>query len=151
MSISAFFFLCFFSSRRRHTRCALVTGVQTCALPISRFRPGPLRHPSPNRRHGRRHQNQVAFSAHFGPLPPRHCPDRHRRCPVSRSRLSNIVFATRSPLPMMERRSTCHGAVSASSLTTPPSIPARWSNPPPWPLSPCQRPVIGRRDRKSTL
>src|SRR3546814_3028287 len=35
--------LVFFSSRRRHTRCALVTGVQTCALPIS-FRTafGPL-------------------------------------------------------------------------------------------------------------
>src|SRR3546814_12985358 len=32
----AFVYLfCFFSSRRRHTRCALVTGVQTCALPIS--------------------------------------------------------------------------------------------------------------------
>src|SRR3546814_20684972 len=33
-----FLFVClffFFSSRRRHTRCALVTGVQTCALPIS--------------------------------------------------------------------------------------------------------------------
>src|SRR3546814_1854154 len=29
------FFCVFFSSRRRHTRCALVTGVQTCALPIS--------------------------------------------------------------------------------------------------------------------
>src|SRR3546814_357760 len=29
------FFLFLFSSRRRHTRCALVTGVQTCALPIS--------------------------------------------------------------------------------------------------------------------
>src|SRR3546814_15853130 len=29
-----FLFLFFFSSRRRHTRCALVTGVQTCALPI---------------------------------------------------------------------------------------------------------------------
>src|SRR3546814_6125776 len=28
----------FFSSRRRHTRCALVTGVQTCALPISTVR-----------------------------------------------------------------------------------------------------------------
>src|SRR3546814_11610395 len=28
-------FCFFFSSRRRHTRCALVTGVQTCALPIS--------------------------------------------------------------------------------------------------------------------
>src|SRR3546814_8848177 len=30
----------FFSSRRRHTRCALVTGVQTCALPICAI--GPL-------------------------------------------------------------------------------------------------------------
>src|SRR3546814_4272223 len=28
-------FSLFFSSRRRHRRCALVTGVQTCALPIS--------------------------------------------------------------------------------------------------------------------
>src|SRR3546814_18869840 len=27
-------FCLFLSSRRRHTRCALVTGVQTCALPI---------------------------------------------------------------------------------------------------------------------
>src|SRR3546814_2083702 len=33
-------FCFFFSSRRRHTRCALVTGVQTCALPISRLREG---------------------------------------------------------------------------------------------------------------
>src|SRR3546814_4269302 len=32
MSVAIVFF--FFSSRRRHTRCALVTGVQTCALPI---------------------------------------------------------------------------------------------------------------------
>src|SRR3546814_958116 len=31
MGLVLFFF---FSSRRRHTRCALVTGVQTCALPI---------------------------------------------------------------------------------------------------------------------
>src|SRR3546814_15201380 len=30
------FFCFFFSSRRRHTRCALVTGVQTCALPVTR-------------------------------------------------------------------------------------------------------------------
>src|SRR3546814_5978622 len=32
MSIVCLF--CFFSVRRLHTRCALVTGVQTCALPI---------------------------------------------------------------------------------------------------------------------
>src|SRR3546814_4182459 len=31
---SFFMDLFLFSSRRRHTRCALVTGVQTCALPI---------------------------------------------------------------------------------------------------------------------
>src|SRR3546814_4131926 len=30
--MSWFYF--FFSSRRRHTRCSLVTGFQTCALPI---------------------------------------------------------------------------------------------------------------------
>src|SRR3546814_4573475 len=29
------FYMFFVSTWRRHTRCALVTGVQTCALPIS--------------------------------------------------------------------------------------------------------------------
>src|SRR3546814_6393021 len=33
--VSVVFYSFFFSSRRRYTRCALVTGVQTCALPIS--------------------------------------------------------------------------------------------------------------------
>src|SRR3546814_7896619 len=33
----------FFSSRRRHTSCALVTGVQTCALPISLAQAGLIR------------------------------------------------------------------------------------------------------------
>src|SRR3546814_16497136 len=47
-----FFCMCcvsffFFSSRRRHTRCALVTGVQTCALPIYRTSPGPPASPAP--------------------------------------------------------------------------------------------------------
>src|SRR3546814_16533728 len=37
----------FFASRRRHTRCALVTGVQTCALPI-------LIEPVPTRDHSER-------------------------------------------------------------------------------------------------
>src|SRR3546814_9496934 len=34
MYVVLMLFSFFFSSRRRHTRCALVTGVQTCALPI---------------------------------------------------------------------------------------------------------------------
>src|SRR3546814_5910241 len=34
MSLCVYFSWFFFSSRRRHTRCALVTGVQTCSLPI---------------------------------------------------------------------------------------------------------------------
>src|SRR3546814_2456515 len=32
--VMLYVFFFFFSSRRRHTSCALVTGVQTCALPI---------------------------------------------------------------------------------------------------------------------
>src|SRR3546814_6655879 len=39
----------FFTSRRRHTRCALVTGVQTCALPICNDVPkGPVNYISPH-------------------------------------------------------------------------------------------------------
>src|SRR3546814_5501361 len=40
-SVVLVWFAFFFSSRRRHTRCALVTGVQTCALPIYRAAIGP--------------------------------------------------------------------------------------------------------------
>src|SRR3546814_5778855 len=39
------FLVFFFSSRRRHTRCALVTGVQTCALPSQEFQ-SPLQYSS---------------------------------------------------------------------------------------------------------
>src|SRR3546814_7840805 len=49
MLVFLFFFL---SGSRRHTRCALVTGVQTCALPISRRRRRihrALRRPGPRR------------------------------------------------------------------------------------------------------
>src|SRR3546814_5982079 len=42
--LSVFVSSFFFSSRRRHTRCALVTGVQTCALPISAVRDRPVSH-----------------------------------------------------------------------------------------------------------
>src|SRR3546814_4565211 len=34
VNVLLYFLVLFFSSRRRHTICALVTGVQTCALPI---------------------------------------------------------------------------------------------------------------------
>src|SRR3546814_8369880 len=44
--------LFFFSSRRRHTRCALVTGVQTCALPIYRL------------------AHDIGLADHDGPLAP---------------------------------------------------------------------------------
>src|SRR3546814_10084892 len=40
----------FFASRRRHTRCALVTGVQTCALPILAFMLAAMREPLVARR-----------------------------------------------------------------------------------------------------
>src|SRR3546814_2992130 len=38
MSLNRIIILVFFSSRRLHTICSLVTGVQTCALPISERR-----------------------------------------------------------------------------------------------------------------
>src|SRR3546814_171182 len=37
--------ICFMSSRRRNTRCALVTGVQTCALPIYKSLHSPIHRP----------------------------------------------------------------------------------------------------------
>src|SRR3546814_1043605 len=55
--------LFFFSSRRRHTRCALVTGVQTCALPIS-ARPG-ARSARSARQHSRRHLLSAADARAF--------------------------------------------------------------------------------------
>src|SRR3546814_2566890 len=42
MMDTVFNYVYFCSSRRRHTRCALVTGVQTCALPIFLLDPLPL-------------------------------------------------------------------------------------------------------------
>src|SRR3546814_3859939 len=53
-SLCLFFF--FFSSIRRHTRCALVTGVQTCALPIYRMLVATMRAEQANR-HRARHDD----------------------------------------------------------------------------------------------
>src|SRR3546814_6669549 len=56
----------FFSSRRRHTRCALVTGVQTCALPICRVRGGRPRRSGRAAGQGRL---QVSFAVCSGAIP----------------------------------------------------------------------------------
>src|SRR3546814_1627550 len=56
----------FFSSRRRHTICALVTGVQTCALPICCFRASQTTGRSPPS-NGDKGQNQTVSSS--DPLP----------------------------------------------------------------------------------
>src|SRR3546814_17790117 len=67
------FFVFFFESRRRHTRWALVTGVQTVALPITRrepprrhrrrFRPHGPRAPCPSARKRRRSAREETFSS----------------------------------------------------------------------------------------
>src|SRR3546814_4331191 len=64
--ISVVFF--FFSSRRRHTRCALVTGVQTCALPILlRRMTASLDHPDHLRRSlSNRHLQLIAIGGAIG-------------------------------------------------------------------------------------
>src|SRR3546814_9479494 len=51
-----FLFFFFFSIRRRHTRCELVTGVQTCALPISGLQRRRLRDDVPDRPRARRRE-----------------------------------------------------------------------------------------------
>src|SRR3546814_5471771 len=93
----------FFSSRRRHTRCALVTGVQTWALPIY-----------PPRQHraniGRRRRPEI-----IGPPPrdtrhhPRQ-PDRCRSQPIARHLIVLAISAPAaraapaSPPPRSEER-----------------------------------------------
>src|SRR3546814_13679023 len=108
----------FFSSRRRHTRCALVTGVQTCALPISRRIADPLRvsqgplglcrarlHPLSRpvaRRALRRPARRVVRTAHardrrrVGPPPSSHPRDRACR---GRGQLCRAHLAQRTPAP----------------------------------------------------
>src|SRR3546814_9907709 len=80
----------FFSSRRRHTRCALVTGVQTCALPISVRRAGKAA------RQARRLGLPSGLRRGRVSLPPR--PDRRPRR-RDRARLSPPGFRLRAPPP----------------------------------------------------
>src|SRR3546814_3116826 len=66
-----FFVLFFFSSRRRHTRCALVTGVQTCAPPISKSRTRPPSARFPSSRRPRRDAGEGAGGRGSGSRSPR--------------------------------------------------------------------------------
>src|SRR3546814_10336763 len=73
------FFL--FSSRRRQTRCALVTGVQTCALPISLRDDGVARHAADmDRARSRAKQRVQATGLRRLRLSGRHDPRPDRRC-----------------------------------------------------------------------
>src|SRR3546814_14417827 len=65
----------FFSSRRRHTRCALVTGVQTCALPISGAAFPPECFPSARRKRTGRYAGR-----------------RNRRAPEDRAQCAFVPF-----------------------------------------------------------
>src|SRR3546814_2972689 len=74
-------YLCyfFFSSRRRHTRCALVTGVQTCALPICRHHKNSVASAAPADRMVAR-----TFAAALAPVA--RAPDQTRAVPRSEER-----------------------------------------------------------------
>src|SRR3546814_7274550 len=105
--------LFFFSSRRRHTRCALVTGVQTCALPIL-CQPGnrrvhldareqPLRLARAARRlSGRRRTARLVFAE----------PGRRSVEPAAR------LYRDGQPRPLLRRRSEEHTSELPSLMRT---------------------------------
>src|SRR3546814_3360054 len=86
-----YFFFFFFQSRRRHTSCALVTGVQTCALPIYHLRGIRRREcPAPARPH--RHRLATEARRRSGDRQHRRAdprshprPEKHRAGPPCRS------------------------------------------------------------------
>src|SRR3546814_18131149 len=116
--------LFFFSSRRRHTRCALVTGVQTSALPISeKSRVGSIL--SPSVRHcerseaiqsGLRHPGLLRFARNddsFYSAPPVFAGSRYRSLALATSlRLSPMILtfagsATSADTPPRPQVATC--------------------------------------------
>src|SRR3546814_1754145 len=105
----------FFSSRRRHTRCALVTGVQTCALPIcGHSPPGLSERPLLGRSQAVRHRFLVpAFAGSIPAAPASNCNetvgDRADAlpCSITYSDKAPSLAAARMPnvcrLPVRER------------------------------------------------
>src|SRR3546814_18105861 len=107
----------FFSSRRRHTRCALVTGVQTCALPISAgqsFRVGAI--PGSLRRvlcgqSAADHGMQASWFRRQSADPSRRSPPLFGPVlrPVSRVCIPRLPFAIRSEAPPFHAYPPCAG------------------------------------------
>src|SRR3546814_5438603 len=89
---------CFFSIRRRHTRCALVTGVQTCALPIFRRRNHPI---------GRRPPRQITVHAHPAASRAHHGQTRcDRHATQTHQSLTPLADRTAPPPPARDTRPT---------------------------------------------
>src|SRR3546814_4935921 len=88
-----FIYVFFFSSRRRHTRCALVTGVQTCALPISALRRGEW----PERQTGSSH-HVLNDSPQFRHLPHFRRSEEHTSELQSLMRISYAVFCLKKKI-----------------------------------------------------
>src|SRR3546814_13162962 len=113
----------FFSSRRRHTRCALVTGVQTCALPISASA-GRRSCPCPRRPTARRAPPltdplQDSCCELVERLPPRSGLAHTRKKPAAGS-LENLpvrlLCIIRVSLPAGQRRPQARGFVAPAGL-----------------------------------
>src|SRR3546814_6446367 len=85
-----------FASRRRHTRCALVTGVQTCALPICQTeRLAPLA--------------DHIINEHFAEL--RALPDRYARW------LGEVVERTARLIAQWQAVGFCHGVMNTDNMS----------------------------------
>src|SRR3546814_507215 len=104
----------FFASRRRQTRCALVPGVQTCALPISRRRPG-----------GRAARAVARFPAKAAARRPGKASHEANDC-QGRSKMSYFLdrlrFFRRNPEPFADG----HGFTKTESRDWEDSYRARW-------------------------
>src|SRR3546814_8128528 len=100
MLIVNLWFCFFFSSRRRHTSCALVTGVQTCALPICGARRGRQGrggarsyHPRARLRRGRRVVCRAGVARRGGDAKSHYGTGRQYRVPARGVPLKGWVFA----------------------------------------------------------
>src|SRR3546814_12874119 len=139
----------FFSSRRRHTRCALVTGVQTCALPILGCGPNQqpvllelpvVDHPLPARRlpllpteHPHRGAGRLPAVPHSGPDGA--TTGRSRPAPRRRQPVGPTAVPREHGAPAPPRRP---GQPDPPPVPDPPRAPGRVPPPapPPTPLDP---------------